>query len=158
MDDVDPLTTAKLREWQLRRLAIKDEMQASPERTLELSKVLDQMDDEHELILQEARSSAVEAVSAAGEGESSVELPLDDMAQGRQPADIFPRPFKLRLDVAADNVADLRKLFDMAVHELDARLESQGGPANRRTDLAGHMSGTLGQYRLKVDIGDRLDE
>lgn len=65
MEHVDDLTRHKIREWQLRRLEIKDQMAASPERVLELSQVLDQMEEEHERILAEATPPAPVAAAQA---------------------------------------------------------------------------------------------
>ncbi|WP_166222273.1 hypothetical protein [Pseudomonas atagonensis] len=50
-------TQAKIRDWQLRRLEIKEQMQLHPEKTLELSRVLDLMDEEHAAILSGATAS-----------------------------------------------------------------------------------------------------
>lgn len=166
MDDVDPQTTGKLREWQLRRLAIKDEMQASPERTLELSRVLDLMDDEHEQILHDARSKSAEADSAASVVEPPSEQPSMDAAAGQSRENVKGEPptvsavqrIELRLNIAAGNLADLRKLLEMAVHELDGRLESHDRPTTQRTGRTGRMSGTLGEYRFEMDIGGKTDE
>ncbi|RUQ43410.1 hypothetical protein D8M30_17670, partial [Corynebacterium pseudodiphtheriticum] len=67
MEKVDDLTREKLREWQMRRLEIKDRIQSHPEQTLELSKVLDLMDDEHAEILSQAEMIQVAQATPAAE-------------------------------------------------------------------------------------------
>jgi hypothetical protein len=125
MDKIDDLTQAKLREWQNRRLQVKDRMQSHPEQTLELSNVLDLMDDEHAAIL--AGSAANQAPAAAR--------------------------FELQLNVAASSTDDLRKLIEMAVYELQRHIDQQKDVAlgERNTHTAG-MSGTLGNYQFELDI------
>lgn len=147
MDQVDPLIAERIREWQARRLAIKDQMQASPERTLELSWVLDEMDEEHERILQ-AQGDAP-PMDVPGPVESVPAPPLSD-----EPA---PGPgrqrFDLRLDVSAATVDDLRALIQTALHELDGRLHDAEAHA-----LTGKMGGTLGDYRFELECTGLSDE
>lgn len=119
MDHVDDLTH-KIREWQLRRLEIKDQMACHPERVLELSRVLDQMEEEHERIL--------------GEGSSAPQAPA------------VPARMTLQLSVSADSARNLRKLLELALHELDDALDAeQAGDAR-----TGDMSGSLGAYRFEL--------
>lgn len=122
MEEVDPLTKERLREWQVRRLAIKDQMQEHPEKTLELSRVLDLMDDEHEQILHEARRR----------GATSSE---------QQPAS---HGVNLQLNASAATTQDLRKLLELALHELDGLLEHPDQSGSRG------MAGTLGEYRFEL--------
>ena len=120
MEHVDDLTRQKIREWQMRRLEIKDQMAASPERVLELSQVLDQMEEEHERILEEAAAPvAVKADAVA-----------------------------LELQVSARSVRDLRKLLELALHELDCALDSPPG-----STCPGGMSGSLGAYQFELSVG-----
>ncbi|PMZ91858.1 MULTISPECIES: hypothetical protein [unclassified Pseudomonas] len=125
MEHVDDLTRQKIREWQLRRLEIKDQMAASPERVLELSQVLDQMEEEHERILEEAAAPvAVKADAVA-----------------------------LELQVSARSVRDLRKLLELALHELDGVLDApQAGVSH-----PGDMSGSLGAYRFDLVVGQAAE-
>lgn len=124
MEEVDPLTKERLREWQVRRLAIKDQMQDHPEKTLELSRVLDLMDDEHEQILHEARR------------------------QGANPSEQHPASHgvSLQLNASAATTHDLRKLLELALHELDGLLEHPDQSGSRG------MAGTLGQYRFELAL------
>ncbi|WP_434772035.1 hypothetical protein [Pseudomonas entomophila] len=154
MDRVDPLIEERIRAWQARRLAIKDQMQSSPERTLELSRVLDEMDEEHERLLQAAPGDGVfdkapsqvgsfgnmlsaKAVGSASQAEGE---PLHDSAPAPAPV-----PLSLRLDLTAATVEDLRRLVDLAFHELEGQLVA--GPTR---PLTGHMAGTLGRYRFAL--------
>ncbi|MDF9620220.1 hypothetical protein P5705_21440 [Pseudomonas entomophila] len=123
MEHVDEITRHKIREWQMRRLEIKDQMIAHPERVLELSRVLDQMEEEHERILEQATRPA------------SVTIP-DTRLQ-------------LQLQVSAKSVHDLRKLLELALHELDGVLdESPSG-----STCPGGMSGSLGAYQFELLVG-----
>jgi len=125
VEHVDDLTRQKIREWQLRRLEIKDQMAASPERVLELSQVLDQMEEEHERILEEAAPP--------------VALKADAVA--------------LELQVSARSVRDLRKLLELALHELDGILDApQAGVSH-----PGDMSGSLGAYRFELVVGQAAE-
>lgn len=124
MEEVDPLTKERLREWQLRRLAIKDQMQEHPEKTLELSRVLDLMDDEHEQILHEARRQ-------------------DTDTREQHPAS---HGVNLQINATAATTQDLRKLLELALHELDGLLEQPGQSSSRG------MAGTLGEYRFELAL------
>lgn len=127
MEHVDDLTRHKIREWQLRRLEIKDQMAASPERVLELSQVLDQMEEEHERILAEATPPAPAAAAQA--------------------------LLELHLNVSAGSVRDLRKLLELALHELDGVLdEPPPGPSH-----PGGMAGSLGAYQFELLVGQAPD-
>jgi hypothetical protein len=122
VEHVDALTRQKIREWQVRRLEIKDQMANEPERVLELSKVLDQMEEEHERILAEATPPAPAPAAA----------------------------FALRLEVSASNRRDLRKLLELALHELDSVLDAPGTNPGH----TGNMSGLLGDYQLQLTLGE----
>ncbi|QXH58218.1 hypothetical protein [Pseudomonas maumuensis] len=125
MEHVDDLTRQKIREWQMRRLDIKDQMAANPERVLELSQVLDQMEEEHERILEEATSP--------------VAMKADAVA--------------LELQVSARSVRDLRKLLELALHELDGVLDApQAG-----VSYPGDMAGSLGAYRFELVVGQAAE-
>jgi hypothetical protein len=148
VDQVDPLIAERIREWQARRLAIKDQMQASPERTLELSWVLDEMDEEHERILHAAQGEALTA---------DVPEPVEPVQA--PPVVSEPAPgsgrhrLNLRLDVSAATVDDLRALIQTALHELDGRLHDAEAHM-----LAGRMGGTLGDYRFELKRTGLSDE
>ncbi|GAA0255567.1 hypothetical protein GCM10009086_08840 [Pseudomonas rhodesiae] len=139
VEKVDDLTREKLREWQMRRLEIKDRIQAHPEQTLALSKVLDLMDEEHAEIM-----SGAQFVRTA---EPSPGPKLD------QPPPIAAT-YQLHLDVSAHSAEDLRRLLDMAVHELQRQIELASAPAStgpRR--YPGGMAGSLGGYQFEVGVG-----
>ncbi|WP_225935803.1 hypothetical protein [Pseudomonas fakonensis] len=123
VEHVDELTRQKIREWQARRLEIKDQMASQPERVLELSRVLDQMEDEHEQILAEAVPPAPAPAVAA---------------------------LELQLSVSAANRRDLRKLLELALHELDGVLDEPETDGRH----AGDMAGSLGAYRFELAIGE----
>ncbi|AZL74940.1 hypothetical protein [Pseudomonas oryziphila] len=123
MEHVDDLTRHKIREWQMRRLEIKDQMAASPERVLELSQVLDQMEEEHERILAEATPPAPVAAAQA--------------------------LLELHLNLSAGSVRDLRKLLELALHELDGVLD-EPQPGARHP---GGMAGSLGAYQFELLVG-----
>lgn len=123
MEHVDDLTRQKIREWQLRRLEIKDQMAASPERVLELSQVLDQMEEEHERILEHATQP------------TAVNVP--------------EMRLELQLQVAAKSVRDLRKLLELALHELDGVLDDSPPGCT----CPGGMSGSLGTYQFELSVG-----
>ncbi|EKT4465744.1 hypothetical protein QEL93_001116 [Pseudomonas putida] len=130
MDHIDDQTRHKIREWQVRRLEIKDLMAAHPERVLELTKVLDQMEEEHERILGEA-----EVVSSA------------------KPVVTSPGGFELRLRVSAGNARHLRKLLEMALYELDGVIEADGeAGAGQAREYPGGMSGSLGAYEYALQV------
>ncbi|MBP2872826.1 MULTISPECIES: hypothetical protein [Pseudomonas] len=141
MEKVDDLTREKLREWQMRRLEIKDRIQSHPEQTLELSRVLDLMDDEHAQILSEAQMIRVEEVT-------------DAPAPIAQPA---PPPLAgactLQLNVAAQSAEDLRRLLEMAVFELQQQINAMASGADSPARCGG-MSGSLGEYRFELGSQD----
>ena len=139
MDEIDDLTKEKLREWQMRRLDIKDQMQSHPEKTLALSRVLDQMDDEHAAIL--AAAVRVQA--------NEVESEVVTVEQSRLPT---AGQFGLQLQLTANSPEDLRKLLEMAVYELQGLIDAQDGEA--RT-CPGGMSGTLGSYHFELGVSGR---
>ena len=127
MEHVDDLTRQKIREWQLRRLEIKDQMAASPERVLELSQVLDQMEEEHERILEAAVVPVAVTADAAA--------------------------FELQVQVSAQSVRDLRKLLELALHELEGVLDAP----RVGVSYPGDMSGSLGAYRFELVVGQAAE-
>lgn len=131
MEKIDDLTRGRLREWQMRRLEIKDQMQSAPERTLELSRVLDLMDDEHAEILAASTRTSVPDSDPATEPPSSG----GDM-------------FGLQLNICANSAEDMRRLLDMAVHEVQREIDA--GDQRRHS---GGMSGSLGDYRFELGLG-----
>lgn len=141
MEKVDDLTREKLREWQIRRLQIKDRIQSHPEQTLELSKVLDLMDDEHAEILSQAEMIRSEDV---------LEAPVPT-AQPAPPA--LTGAYALQLNVAAQNAEDLRRLLDMAIFELQQQISAMAPTAEARP-YRGGMSGSLGEYRIELGVQD----
>ena len=132
VEKVDDLTREKLREWQMRRLEIKDRIQSHPEQTLELSKVLDLMDDEHAEILSQAEMIRVAQATPAAE-------PTPPALSGA---------YTLQLNVAAQSAEDLRRLFEMAVFELQQRINV----ADEAGLYHGGMSGSLGDYHFELSI------
>ena len=131
MEKVDDLTREKLREWQMRRLEIKDRIQSHPEQTLELSRVLDLMDDEHAEILSQA-----EMIRSANVANEPMPPPLTGA-------------YTLQLNVAAQSAEDLRRLLDMAVFELQQQVNAIASKADASPHCGG-MSGSLGEYRFEL--------
>ncbi|CRM91024.1 hypothetical protein [Pseudomonas sp. 22 E 5] len=131
MEKVDDLTREKLREWQMRRLEIKDRIQSHPEQTLELSRVLDLMDDEHAEILSQA-----EMIRSADVANEPTPPPLTGV-------------YTLQLNVAAQSAEDLRRLLDMAVFELQQQVNAIASKADASPHCGG-MSGSLGEYRFEL--------
>ncbi|MGE8188195.1 hypothetical protein [Pseudomonas sp. NPDC086278] len=144
MDEMDNLTREKIREWQIRRLEIKDQMQLHPEKTLELSRVLDLMDDEHAAILGGSTINQVEERPA-----------FDRAAFPEHSLRHVPGRFDLQLHVAAHSPEDLSKLLEIAVYELQKLINAKGTEVtgdDRR--YPGGMSGTLGDYHFELRVND----
>ena len=139
VEKVDDLTREKLREWQMRRLEIKDRIHSHPEQTLELSQVLDLMDDEHAEILSQAEMIRVADASAT----PAVE-PAPPALTGA---------CTLQLNVAAQSAEDLRRLLDMAVFELQQQINAMASTTQARP-CRGGMSGSLGEYRFELGSQD----
>lgn len=141
VERVDDLTREKLREWQMRRLEIKDRIQSHPEQTLELSRVLDLMDDEHAAILSQSEiNRTAEAFPHLAVTVEDAQAPLEAV-------------YKLELNVSAHNAEDLRKLLDIAVYELQQRIDSKKiMVASHQRRYPGGMSGSLGDYHFELSI------
>jgi len=137
VEKVDDLTREKLREWQMRRLEIKDRIQSHPEQTLELARVLDLMDDEHAEILSQAQIIQVAQVA-------------DEPAPPAEPASPpLAGACTLQLNVAAQSAEDLRRLLDMAVFELQQQINAMASTPHVHPHSGG-MSGSLGEYRFEL--------
>ncbi|WP_085631367.1 hypothetical protein [Pseudomonas sp. R16(2017)] len=135
---MDDLIRERIRDWQFRRLEIKERMQSHPEETLELAQVLDLMDEEHAAILSGAAGHEADAGVAADEA---------PQVGSPQPA---AGAFSLQLHVAAHSGEDLSRLLDLAVHELQKRIQANEAPGG----CPGNMSGTLGDYRFELHLND----
>jgi hypothetical protein len=137
--EIDDLTREKLREWQMRRLEVKTQMQDQPERTLELSRVLDLMDEEHAAIL--AASTVFNAAEEAAQPAAVQDQPaLAESVAGQ---------YDLQLQATAQNPEHLRKLLEMALYEVQAQIDA--GAVASGTERRG-MSGTLGGYSFELRI------
>ena len=146
MDEIDNPTREKLREWQIRRLEIKDRMQSHPEKTLELSRVLDLMDEEHRLIL--SRSTDNQAEGAHQQGAA-----LDRTALTEHSLRPVAGKFDLQLHVTAYTPEDLLRLLEMAVYELQGQIDAKGAVViGEHRKYPGGMSGTLGDYRFELGV------
>ena len=139
MGEIDDLTREKLREWQMRRLEVKTQMQDQPERTLELSRVLDLMDEEHAAIL--AASTVFNAAEETAQPLAVQDQPVITESVAGQ--------YDLQLHASAQNPEHLRKLLEMALYEVQAQIEA--GPLAAGADRRG-MSGTLGGYSFELRI------
>jgi hypothetical protein len=141
--EIDDLTREKLREWQLRRLEVKAQMQEQPERTLELSRVLDLMDEEHAAIL------AASAVFNAAEKPEQLD-PVEAQSAVAGHESVLPAgKYDLQLHATAQSPEHLRKLLEMALYEVQAQIDA--GSVTDRSDRRG-MSGTLGDYSFELRI------
>jgi len=146
MKNVDYTTQKEIREWRIRRSEVKDQMRLHPEKTLELSKVLDLMDEEHAEIL--ARSKDNEAAGAHMQGAA-----LDRAAPAEQLTFPVAGRFELHLHVAAERPEDLRRLLETAVHELQRQIDTYGAEVKgEQSECSGSMSGTLGNYYFKLGV------
>lgn len=152
MGEIDSLAREKIREWQIRRLDIKDQMQLHPERTLELSRVLDLMDEEHAEILSGSKEIHVEGANQreAFFAQTATPVSLMQLAAGK---------FELQLHLTAKSPADLRKLLEMAVYELQGCIDVKGNElACEHTNYPGKMSGTLGSYEFELGFSEDSNE
>ena len=113
MGEIDDLTREKLREWQMRRLEVKTQMQDQPERTLELSRVLDLMDEEHAAIL--AASTVFNAAEETAQPLAVQDQPVITESVAGQ--------YDLQLHASAQNPEHLRKLLEMALYEVQAQID-----------------------------------
>ncbi|MFJ4607376.1 hypothetical protein [Pseudomonas atacamensis] len=139
MGEIDDLTREKLREWQMRRLEVKTQMQDQPERTLELSRVLDLMDEEHAAIL--AASTVFNAAEETAQPLAVQDQPVITESVAGQ--------YDLQLHASAQNPEHLRKLLEMALYEVQAQIDA--GAMASGTERRG-MSGTLGGYSFELRI------
>jgi hypothetical protein len=114
-------------------------MQDHPERTLELSRVLDLMDDEHAEIL-----AAAATIKATGTRESASSSPVEHG---------LPQ-FDVQLRVAARSAEDLRKLLELALYEVQAQIDRNPVAIGEDRSYPGDMSGTLGEYHFALRIND----
>lgn len=153
MEGIDSLTREKIREWQIRRLEIKDHMQLHPEKTLELSRVLDLMDEEHAEILSGSKDYQAEGAHQKG-------VTSDRAAAAVSSPRSVAGKFDLHLQVTAHSPEDLLKLLQMAVYELHVQIDRQEAVVmgeNRK--YPGSMSGTLGNYHFELGVnGDGSHE
>ncbi|MEE4691355.1 hypothetical protein V2K77_14840 [Pseudomonas alliivorans] len=148
MQKIDNLTQEKLRDWQIRRLEIKDQMQLHPEKTLDLSRVLDIMDEEHAAIL----GGSMENQSVEAEQLNSI---VDRTVAGKDSLHSATSTFELQLHVAASSPHDLRKLLKIAVYELLKQIKAQAIDTTcDRSSCPGSMSGTLGEYHFELDVNN----
>ena len=145
MSEIDNLTRERIREWQIRRLEIKDQMQLHPEKTLALSKVLDLMDEEHAEILSGSKSN--QTVSAQQGATLELAAPVV-----HSPSPVAGK-FDLQLHVSARSPGDLRRLLEMAVYELQGQINTNGAVVmDEHRKYPGGMSGTLGNYQFELGI------
>lgn len=146
MHKIDDLVQETLRDWQIRRLEVKDRMQSHPEKILELSRVLDLMDEEHAAIL--GGSVGNPALSTCQRDST-----IDQIAAVERSLRPSANTFELQLHVTASNPDHLRKLLEIAVYELQRQIDGQkvvaAGECSRHP---GGMSGTLGAYHFELDV------
>ncbi|WP_419735652.1 hypothetical protein [Pseudomonas sp. COR18] len=141
----------KLRDWQIRRLEVKERMHAHPEQTLELSRVLDLMDEEHAAILAGSASNQVQHTA-------QTDLANDRAVPVEHSSHSVAGTFELQLHVAAANPDHFLKLLEMAVHELQGQINAQRTvSAGQRSRNSGDMSGTLGSYHFELDVSGGVD-
>jgi hypothetical protein len=147
---MDNSTQAKIRDWQLRRLEVKEQMQLHPEKTLELSGVLDLMDEEHAAILNGATVSNVEDVPQQ-------DMSLDPIPNSQPSTHMDAAQFDLQLRVTAESPENMLRLLEMAVYELQGNIAAEGvSVGGGGGSYPGAMSGTLGGYRFELRINDEV--
>ncbi|MFJ2487852.1 hypothetical protein [Pseudomonas sp. NPDC087639] len=147
---MDNSTQAKIRAWQLRRLEIKEQMQLHPEKTLELSGVLDLMDEEHAAILVGATVSKVD-------DDPQQDMSLDPLPNSQPSIHTVAGQFDLQLRVTAENPGNMLRLLEMAVYELQGKISVEGASVGMGDgSYPGAMSGTLGGYRFELRINDEV--
>lgn len=145
MGEIDNLTRERIREWQIRRMGIKEQMQLHPEKTLALSKVLDLMDEEHAEIL---GGSKINQTMSAQQG-ATPELTAPAL---HSPSPVASK-FDFQLHVSACSPEDLRKLLEIAVYELHEQIDTNGAVIRSESRIyTGAMSGTLGDYQFELGI------
>ncbi|EOT7841250.1 TPA: Lrp/AsnC ligand binding domain-containing protein [Pseudomonas aeruginosa] len=145
MGEIDNVTRERIREWQIRRLEIKEQIHLHPEKTLALSKILDLMDSEHADILSGLKSNRT--VSAQQGATLKLTVPAVD-----SPPPVLGK-FDLQLHVAARDLGDLRRLLEMAIYELQEKINTNETVAmNEHRKYPGGMSGTLGNYQFEPGI------
>lgn len=145
MTEIDSLTRERIREWQIRRLKVKEQMQLHPAQTLALSKLLDFMDEEHAEILSGSKCNLTMSEEQA------------EMLELTAPAVNSSRPvagrFDLQLSVSARSLEGLRRLLEMAVYELQEQIDMNGTVVtDEHRKYPGGMSGTLGGYQFELGI------
>ena len=147
---MDNSTQAKIRDWQLRRLEIKEQMQLHPEKTLELSRVLDLMDEEHAAILSGATGSRLE-------DEPRQDMSPDPILNSRSSIHAVAEQCDLQLRVTAESPENLLRLLEMAVYELRGKVGAEGASVGKESgSYPGEMSGTFGGYRFELRINDEV--
>lgn len=144
---MDNSTQRKIRDWQLRRLEIKEQMQLHPDKTLELSRVLDFMDEEHAAILSGASGSNVDDLQQA--------MPFDSVPYTQSSIQAVAGRLDLQLRVTAENPQNLIRLLEMAVFELQGQVDAKGAGISKESNrYPGKMSGTLGDYNFELRVND----
>lgn len=146
MAEIDNLTRQKLREWQNRRVDVKEKMRLHPDRALEFSRVLDLMDEEHAEILSGATANPADWAHQQGNATEQDELLTHD-----RPA--TAGAFSLQLQVDSDSSEGLRKLLELALYELNERIDrSVRVAATEQRTYPGGTSGSLGSYRFELGV------
>lgn len=117
-----------------------------PERSLELSEILDLMDEEHSRIINgmetNTKPSAQQREAIASLAPSTNLLPST------------AHKLELQLNISAQNLRDIHRLLDIAIYEL----QSKTNVDNEISDIShyGSMTGTLGNYKIKLELSDRI--
>ncbi|MBX8572896.1 hypothetical protein K5D36_24765 [Pseudomonas cichorii] len=146
MGGIDSLTQERFREWQARRMEIKEQMHSYPERTLELSAVLDLMDEEHAAI-----RNGLAWDQTGGVPQDIVTLDRTTTVDN-SPRSVAGR-FDLQLNILANSPEDLRRLLEMAVFELQRQIDAKEAVSTDEVRrYPGGMSGTLGSYNYELGI------
>lgn len=146
MSEIDSLTREKIREWQIRRLGIKEQMQLHPSRALEFSRVLDLMDEEHAEILSGSNRDQYRDANRQ-ENNSSLAVAVESFLPSAS------RKLDLQLHLSAKSPAGLCRLLEMAVLELKYCIDrTEVEPSSECSKCPGGMSGTLGSYEFVLDI------
>lgn len=140
----------QIREWQLRRLEVKEQMADQPERFLELSQVLDLMDEEHERIVNQSGSNSTPQADEEPEPAAKI----------LQRAGLLPSPshaseLDFHVRVQAADAEGLRKLLSLALSELDGLLLKHQPGSPESVAIPGEMSGSMGAYQFLLKLSEQ---
>ena len=106
------------------------------------------MDEEHAAILSNAPGSAVKSAHVQ-------DVSLDPVTDPRPSIQEVAGKFDLQLRVMAGGAESLLRLLEMAVYELQGKIDAEGTKVSGgNSRYIGSMAGTLGDYHFELSIKD----